>query len=91
MKRKTAPPFCPARYGNRQMLLKPIAEPVAAKIKPSLPEKCPRFAIFVRRKWTKVEVIRRISKEATAGITFEQIHRSWLYYYILFQPVNAFA
>jgi hypothetical protein len=50
MIRKTAPPFCPARYGNRQMLLNPMAEPVAARIKPSCPEKFPRLAILWSQK-----------------------------------------
>ncbi len=45
MMTNTAPPFCPARYGNRQMLLRPMADPVAASIKPRRPVKLPLLDI----------------------------------------------
>jgi hypothetical protein len=41
----TAPPFWPARYGKRQMLLRPMADPVAASMKPRRPVKLPLLDI----------------------------------------------
>ena len=37
----TAPPFCPAIYGNRHTLPSPTAEPAVASITPSLLPKLP--------------------------------------------------
>ena len=42
--RNAPPPYCSARYGKRHRFPRPTAEPAAARMKPSLPEKLPRDA-----------------------------------------------
>jgi hypothetical protein len=44
--KNAAPPFCPARYGKRQIFPNPTAEPAAAMMNPKRPEKLPLFDIF---------------------------------------------
>jgi hypothetical protein len=62
---KAAPPYCPTRYGKRQMFPNPMAEPAAAMTNPNLLPHCSLCSLIPKNPPYNIKNLKRILTDKT--------------------------